>query len=496
MSKNKLFRDPIHNYIEIRDDYCSDFIDTPIFQRLRSIEQTSMRILYPSARHDRFVHSIGVFHLAQKVFDVLKVLVKENTKNAESVEKTFLLAALLHDCAHSPFSHTGEEFTGTYCENAIGDSLITEVNSDVFKIEFDSCSAAPHELASAYIACHYFSEKLNEHKADPEQLARMIIGLTYTNPNKEQKIINGLIQLINGSVIDVDRLDYLMRDTWASGVNNTSVDVTRLINGINIDVDTGDVCIKNNALSSVINAIKARDFLFQWILPHHKVEYGRYVLKMAIEEFAGTIAKKNKIGRDEVFRKIFSPEALLVPQSIGKEIFFRPTDGDILYLLKKYCPKSEFASELSSRNGSYSPLWKTYTEFNSLFKNSSVREAIRIESLKQFADKLYEFCKTKNHILKHNYFIVTNVTPKTAISKLDNLFIEIEVAGKKQKKLLHQLIGQSMSRPERYAYVFVHNEISKRKNEFITELVEIYDGILKKLIEEDKSASKGGKHKS
>ena len=61
-NKEKIFRDPIYGYISVSEDYCKKFIDTPIFQRLRRIEQTSMRVLFPSARHDRFVHSIGVYY--------------------------------------------------------------------------------------------------------------------------------------------------------------------------------------------------------------------------------------------------------------------------------------------------------------------------------------------------------------------------------------------------------------------------------------------------
>ncbi|NJK94004.1 MAG: hypothetical protein HC905_02915 [Bacteroidales bacterium] len=70
--KDKIFRDPIYGYINIPDKYCIDFIDTKIFQRLRRIEQTSMRVLYPSAHHDRFAHSIGVYHLGQTAFQNLK----------------------------------------------------------------------------------------------------------------------------------------------------------------------------------------------------------------------------------------------------------------------------------------------------------------------------------------------------------------------------------------------------------------------------------------
>ncbi len=87
----KLFRDPVHGYISVPVKYCEDFIDTPIFQRLRFIEQTSMRPLYPSAHHDRFAHSLGVFHLASLMFNYLQ----ENIEESEICEQTKKFSYLL-----------------------------------------------------------------------------------------------------------------------------------------------------------------------------------------------------------------------------------------------------------------------------------------------------------------------------------------------------------------------------------------------------------------
>ena len=101
--KNKLFRDSIHGYIEIPEVIVSDIIDTPVFQRLRRIEQTSMRALYPSAHHDRFVHSLGVFHLGKMAYKGLIRNIKNQSyfKGNEAFwkkrEVCFQMACLLHD---------------------------------------------------------------------------------------------------------------------------------------------------------------------------------------------------------------------------------------------------------------------------------------------------------------------------------------------------------------------------------------------------------------
>lgn len=113
---NKIFKDPVHGYINVPDFFVHELIDNEYFQRLRNIEQTGMRVLYPAAKHDRFSHSLGVFHLGQKAVEAL-----ERIKNTSILSKDFsdedfnrckilfLIACLLHDIGHAPFSHSLEQ---------------------------------------------------------------------------------------------------------------------------------------------------------------------------------------------------------------------------------------------------------------------------------------------------------------------------------------------------------------------------------------------------
>ena len=78
MGGEKLIKDPVHGYITVSKEFCRLFIDTPVFQRLRLIEQTSMRWLFPGARHDRFIHSLGVFHLASRIYESIKGNVQDD----------------------------------------------------------------------------------------------------------------------------------------------------------------------------------------------------------------------------------------------------------------------------------------------------------------------------------------------------------------------------------------------------------------------------------
>ena len=119
----KQFKDPIYEYVNIDGDVVNKIIDTPTFQRLKDIRQTSYAPLYPAAYHNRFVHSLGVYYLGKIAFSAIKSQLQEYGKgtgveaNLDRIQQLFELACLLHDVGHAPFSHTGEAFyideTGT-----------------------------------------------------------------------------------------------------------------------------------------------------------------------------------------------------------------------------------------------------------------------------------------------------------------------------------------------------------------------------------------------
>lgn len=110
--KTKSIKDTIHGYIRIEEPFWR-IIDTAEFQRLKWIEQTSYRVLYPSARHDRFIHSIGVYYLGQKAIEGFSKNCNESDqKTVLKYKDSFLLGCILHDIGHAPFSHTCEDLNG------------------------------------------------------------------------------------------------------------------------------------------------------------------------------------------------------------------------------------------------------------------------------------------------------------------------------------------------------------------------------------------------
>lgn len=267
--REKVFRDSVHGYIRIPAVIAKVIIDTSLFQRLRNIEQTSMRPLFPAARHDRFVHSLGTYHLGCQAFDA----VRENSdlthlcppppaKDRESYldrrRVLFTLACLLHDCAHAPFSHTFEVYydldTSGEGESPLRKKLLSEYSSDPrFESDYNVlCNVqrrapAPHECMSALMVKLYFREAIQEvvsslcddsapvSEDELALIARMIIGCTYTgNISVVQSFDNCLIQLLNSSTIDVDGLDYTIRDSKNSGFNNWTIDCDRLLRSVRV----------------------------------------------------------------------------------------------------------------------------------------------------------------------------------------------------------------------------------------------------------------------
>lgn len=369
----KLFRDPVHGYIEVDERFCKAFIDTDVFQRLRFVEQSSMRMLFPGARHDRFIHSLGVYSIASRF---LEAFMPELAKfvvgrlELERVRNTFLAAALLHDCAHSPFSHTGEILAESYCSEEIETSLKGVVASQDFNDDFyhggKNVHYATHEMASAYVGCKRYRDAFIDLGVDREQFARMIVGVkNRKNVASVRTVYNCLIPLINGFVVDVDRLDYLERDTWATGIRNASVDMDRLISGIEPDFAKGRLHILHKALSCVYNAVMARDYFYQWVIPHHKVAYANEILVRSLERLIKILAEKWGCSETDAGKTLLSPDRLL-PEGrfeCGGDVVWMPNDGDVLYLMKKYMPDDSHFQAYYSRKSAHVSLWKNHAEF-------------------------------------------------------------------------------------------------------------------------------------
>lgn len=294
----KQFKDPIYGYINIDNDIVSRIVDTPEFQRLRYIKQTSYLPLYSAALHNRFVHSLGVYHLGVKAYNYI-IENSRNLLNKYNIEtdvgNIFQLACLLHDVGHSPFSHTGEGF---YIDNSktIYEKLKEQVNDNLFSEDMNyyhsyAKPAAPHEIMSAVLALARFKQFFK----NPEMrsfFARCITGYKYRDikNNINYSIYNSFISLLNSSTIDVDRLDYLIRDAFVMGYNSISIDYERLLASltlVEIQQESAEcpqiqLAYRKSALSVIENVIYAHDSEKKWIQNHPVILYESFLINQII----------------------------------------------------------------------------------------------------------------------------------------------------------------------------------------------------------------------
>lgn len=408
----KIILDSVHGYIHIEKAYVQNIVDTPHFQRLRRVEQTSARAVFPSARHDRFIHSLGVFHLGCKIVEHLKQTLGVNAQTIPIFE-SYKLACLLHDVAHTPFSHTFEEYFDNPWSDLRGD-LISLVNTDEFATDWDNTRdpSAAHERLSAIVTLGVFGDFINARGASKELVARMIIGLRYTD-NIHHSLENAMIELIHGDVIDADGLDYACRDTWASGYSTTAIDVERLISSINIVPDHGvyKLCFTAKCLNEIESVLHVKTFQQYYVINHHTVAYEQRLLVKAVESaaqfhFFGQVDLNNKKQRENALYKLCNVRAFFDVKNPDKNgiqtdytrIFLAlPKDDDFVSLMS-YIPEDIYVQQWFSRQYKLKPLWKTKADFYYFF--DLLREVRLLKGSWIFSDDCQQFISDRFGIPK------------------------------------------------------------------------------------------------
>ena len=205
---------------------------------------------------------------------------------------------MLHDLGHAPFSHTGEEF---YLENGKRDLLhnsiieLTKDNDLSKEIESKNYKAAPHELMSVIVALKDYSF-LFQNDEEKSFFARCIIGYPYVKKDSlKYSFLNCIISLLNSAVIDVDKLDYLIRDAYITGFDTVSIDYVRLLQSLKLrkEGQKYQMVYTKGAISVIKNVVYAHDAERKWIQNHPVVQYETYLLQSAIEALKNRYAQVN-----------------------------------------------------------------------------------------------------------------------------------------------------------------------------------------------------------
>lgn len=427
----KRILDTVHGYIMVSDELIKNIIDTPAFQRLRRIEQTSIRSVYPSARHDRFIHSLGVYHIGSLIVDHLRKEEEANdywgetSNNMSVIYNSYLVACLLHDVGHAPFSHTFEKYYGQ--KKDLARKLADEVNSDNFTSDLEQVRALDdpnfHEYVSAYLAHHEFGEAISRLYLDSEFIVRMITGIFYVADKDNHQIHNCFISLLHGKVIDADRLDYACRDVWALGYSTSSIDLRRLISALHIkrnDDKDYVVCFEANSLNEIEGVLNVKDFQMRYVINHHVVNHEQWLLRQAAEKLALKLFPNEENGYDAL-GKIININALTDEIKIydGHLKIHKLSDDDLIFLMKQF-DDNEYYKQWSSRQYNHVALWKSPDEFYHFFPSISRTKTLKHKHFESFVKQfISNECK-----IDMNDILITEAKFKPRI-KMDSLYIII-----------------------------------------------------------------------
>lgn len=415
---SKQLKDPLYGYINIPVKLARDVVDSQVFQRLRRISQTSYAPLYPSATHTRFVHSLGVYYLGCYVAKVIDSFVlngararKDKQKNTLDLIRSleiFEYACLLHDVGHAPFSHTGEGFflkDGKYEElhgklrETVGGKKSLQMELD--EIDKTGVQAKPHEIMSCIVALENFPDLIRKSE-EKEFFARAICGYQYKSASLTslQSFRNCLIELLNSSFIDVDKLDYLIRDAYLLGFQTVSIDYKRLLGSVRLKKDgfkRYSIAYDKNAVSVFENVVYAHDSERKWIQNHPVVRYEMDLLQRAIADVAEQLGKKNF--------NVFSI-ATLTGKGCKVSDNYRLTylcDADMVFLMKN--TPTDVVERYFDRTKWYKPLWKSEIEYKALFSSESWETRLldrfnkEIKMLLEYLKPLRGSCEVDKHTL-------------------------------------------------------------------------------------------------
>lgn len=320
LKQNDIINTPIHNVINIDKDYLFLLLDSIFMQRLRGIHHQGLAYLvYPTATHSRFEHSLGAFKLVKEIIDFMNKKDNENFENCEFNEPELIIAALLHDIGHYPFSHIGEtifkDFIKKVSTNYPSLNTIIPKNHEVRTANIIKGDDIFQDLNTIYgfsVDPNNFFKKLfkilnrlhPKKKIKTQNIVNLILGKSATGED--------IGHLINGP-LDVDKLDYLLREAYFTGTPFGNIDIHRIIKGYNIGAISKT--IKNNncqlvfstrMLPSILQMYVGRQFNYLRISHHRTLRIAEATLKgilsISLDEFCRKI--HNPSLEEEYLRKI------------------------------------------------------------------------------------------------------------------------------------------------------------------------------------------------
>jgi HD superfamily phosphohydrolase len=291
LSVSKIFNDPVYGFITVSDRLILQLIDHPYFQRLSRVSQVGLsHFVYPGAHHTRFHHALGALHLMQQALDGLRA---KGVTICDEEYRSAQIAILLHDIGHGPFSHTLEN---TILEGVDHESLSLEIMK-LLNVQYNG----ELETAIAIFTGRYHKQFLH--------------------------------QLVS-SQLDVDRLDYLMRDSFYTGVAEGIIGSERIIKMMQVVDD--QLVIEEKGIYSLEKFLIARRLMYWQVYLHKTVLSAELLLTLIMQRAKSLAAEGKKLFCTSALQKFLYPAASTITQSAMIEEFARLDDFDVLASIKEW----------------------------------------------------------------------------------------------------------------------------------------------------------------
>ncbi|MCM4166230.1 Deoxyguanosinetriphosphate triphosphohydrolase-like protein [Arenibacter antarcticus] len=296
--KLKIFNDPIYGFIGIPSALIFNLIAEPCFQRLRRISQMGLsHLVYPGANHTRFPHALGSMHLMQQSIQILKFKGIEISKDEE---EGLLCAILLHDIGHGPFSHAMEH------------SIVEGIS---------------HEYISLM-----FMEQLNR-----KYKGKLSIAIAIFKGQYPRKFLNQLVS----SQLDMDRMDYLKRDSFYTGVAEGNINSERLLSMLN--VFDGELVVEEKGIYSVEKFLMARRFMYWQVYLHKTGLVGEQLLIRILKRAKELLLAGKELPCSSALR--FFMDNKISKENFNQDVldqFAKLDDVDIMYAIKDWQDQDDF----------------------------------------------------------------------------------------------------------------------------------------------------------
>lgn len=306
-NKKKIINDPVYGFISLPNDIIFDIIEHPYYQRLRRIKQLGMsHLVYPGALHTRFHHALGATHLMTKAILTLR---RKGNEITPEEEQAVLIAILLHDIGHGPFSHT---------------------------LEHDIVQGLSHEELSLL-----FMERLSKEMDGKLDLAIQIFKDIYEKPYLHQLV---------SSQLDMDRMDYLNRDSFYTGVSEGVIGSDRIIEMLDIKDD--ELVVEQKGIYSIEKFLVARRLMYWQVYMHKTVVSSEVMLTFILKRAKELQQKGHDLFASPAFKLFLSNEFTLADFHTNPTLldsFAQLDDTDIMGAIKVWQDDTDEVLSLLSK---------------------------------------------------------------------------------------------------------------------------------------------------